>query len=341
MNKPGIPTLDDVAREAKVSTATVSRCLNSPDQVSTKTRDKILKVVKDLGYSPNFGAQALAAKRTNTFGAVVPTMNNAIFAAGLQAFQEELGRNDATLLLASSSYSLKVEEEQIRSLVARGADGLLLIGTQRSKDVYTFLDDRQIPYVIAWSYKDSKKQSCVGFDNFQASYELTLKAIELGHKKFAVISAHTSSNDRAKNRVRGIRKALEDRGFETNNLPCIECDYSIENGSLSFKELMGSPDRPTIIMCGNDVLAAGAVKQAHEMGLKIPDDISITGFDNIELATVIEPALTTVHVRHKRMGMLAAQVLLKQVDDKSYRENIKLDTWIVEGKSLAKPGPVS
>jgi len=100
---------------------------------------------------------------------------------------------------------------------------------------------------------------------------------------------------------------------------------------------MQAQEKPTIIMCGNDVLAAGAVKQAHDMGLKIPDDISITGFDNIELASVIEPALTTVHVRHKRMGMVAAQVLLKQVDDKSYRENIKLDTRLVEGKSLGEP----
>lgn len=335
--KPEIPTLDDVASEAGVSTATVSRCLNSPDRVSAKTREKVLDVVKKLGYTPNFGAQALAAKRTNTFGAIVPTMNNAIFAAGLQAFQEELGRNSATLLLASSSYNAQVEEEQIRSLVSRGADGLLLIGTKRSEQIYNFLDDRQIPYVIAWSYAENEKRSCVGFDNFQASYELTQKAIELGHKKFAVISAHTSSNDRADGRVKGIRNALQDNGIDAQKMALIECEYSIENGAKNFKTLMQAQEKPTIIMCGNDVLAAGAVKQAHDMGLKIPDDISITGFDNIELASVIEPALTTVHVRHKRMGMVAAQVLLKQVDDKSYRENIKLDTRLVEGKSLGEP----
>ena len=335
--KPEIPTLDDVASEAGVSTATVSRCLNSPDRVSAKTREKVLDVVKKLGYTPNFGAQALAAKRTNTFGAIVPTMNNAIFAAGLQAFQEELGRNSATLLLASSSYNAQVEEEQIRSLVSRGADGLLLIGTKRSEQIYNFLDDRQIPYVIAWSYAENENRSCVGFDNFQASYELTQKAIELGHKKFAVISAHTSSNDRADGRVKGIRNALQDNGIDAQKMALIECEYSIENGAKNFKTLMQAQEKPTIIMCGNDVLAAGAVKQAHDMGLKIPDDISITGFDNIELASVIEPALTTVHVRHKRMGMVAAQVLLKQVDDKSYRENIKLDTRLVEGKSLGEP----
>jgi len=331
-----IPTLDDVAKEANVSTATVSRCLNSPDQVSVKTRERVLKVVKQLGYTPNFGAQALAAKRTNTFGAIVPTMNNAIFAAGLQAFQEELGRNNATLLLASSSYNAEEEEQQIRSLVSRGADGLLLIGTRRNEEVYRFLDERQIPYVIAWSYAENKKRSCVGFDNFDASYQLTKRALELGHKRFAIISSHTKPNDRAHDRVQGIKQALIDNKIDIKNLPCIECEYSIENGSLGFKELMEASKKPTIIMCGNDVLAAGAVKQAHAMNLKIPDDISITGFDDIELASVIEPALTTVHVRHKRMGMLAAEVLLKQVSDRTYRENIKLDTRIVEGKSLGK-----
>lgn len=336
MQKTQIPTLDDVAREAKVSTATVSRCLNFPDRVSAKTRDKVMKVVQSLGYTPNFGAQALAAKRTNTFGAIVPTMNNAIFAAGLQAFQEELGKNGATLLLASSSYNPQAEEDQIRSLVARGADGLLLIGTQRSKQIYQFLKDRKIPYVIAWSYNESKTRSCVGFDNFEASYALATKAIKLGHKKFAIISAHTKTNDRASNRVKGIKQALEDHGIRCENIPCIECDYSIQNGAISFQAHMQNETRPSIIMCGNDVLAAGAIKQAYKMGLNVPDDISITGFDDIELASVIQPALTTVHVPHKTMGRMAAEILLKKMEDRSHHETIKLETRIVEGRSLGK-----
>ena len=337
MEKPEIPTLDDVARDAKVSTATVSRCLNFPDRVSAKTRDKVMKVVKDLGYTPNFGAQALAAKRTNTFGAIVPTMNNAIFAAGLQAFQEELGEKGATLLLASSSYNSEEEERQIRSLVSRGADGLLLIGTNRDKQIYNFLDDRQIPYVVAWSYKKSKTRSCVGFDNFQASYELATKAIQLGHKKFAIISAYTSSNDRAMDRVNGIIQALNEHELDIANLQHKQCEYSIQNGAENFEALMKTDLPPTIVMCGNDVLATGAVKQAHAMGLNIPDDISITGFDDIELAKVIEPELTTVHVPHKTMGKLAAQMLLKKIEDRSHHDNIKLETRIVEGKSLARP----
>lgn len=337
--KPEIPTLEDVAKSAGVSTATVSRCLNTPNQVSEATREKVMKVVKRLGYTPNFGAQALAAKRTNTFGAIVPTMSNAIFAAGLQAFQQELGKHGATLLLASSSYDKQEEEDQIRSLVARGADGLLLIGTQRREGIYRFLEDRQIPFVITWNYHEHKSRSCVGFDNAAASYNLAMKAIKLGHKKFAIISSHTKTNDRAAERVLGICKALDESGISSDDLKIIECDYSIENGSLSFAKIMQTDNKPTIVMCGNDVLAAGAVKMAHKMKLNVPKDISVTGFDDIELASVIEPELTTVHVPHKTMGKMAAQNLLKQISDKSYHETIKLETRITQGKSLGKPKP--
>lgn len=334
--KPEIPTLEDVAREAEVSTATVSRCLNSPDQVSQKTRDKVMKVVKEFGYTPNFGAQALAARRTNTFGAIIPTMSNAIFAAGLQAFQEELGKQGATLLLASSSYDPKQEEKQIRSLVSRGADGLLLIGTQRSDAIYSFLEDRQIPFVIAWSFDEHPKRSCVGFDNFAASYELAKRAIEFGHKKFGIISSHTKSNDRAQARILGIQKALSEHDIELAQSHLIECEYSIGNGSWAFEKLVSSSEKPSVIMCGNDVLAAGAIKQAHKMGLAVPGNISITGFDDIELASVMEPEMTTVHVPHKTMGRMAAEILLKKTEDASFHSNIKLDTRLVEGASLAR-----
>jgi len=337
MIKPEIPTLEDVARNAGVSTATVSRCLNSADRVSQKTRDRVMEVIKELGYTPNFGAQALASKRTNTFGAIVPTMNNAIFASGLQAFQETLGSKGATLLLASSYYDRQTEEAQIRSLVSRGADGLLLIGTKRSERIYSYLEDRQIPFVIAWNYHAHETRSCVGFDNLAASHALARHAIDLGHRKFAIISSHTTHNDRAEGRVRGIQKALKEANIQMSDQSLIECDYSIETGSSAFLQLMKSQDAPSVVMCGNDVLAAGAIKQARKMGLSVPGDISITGFDDIELANVVEPELTTVHVPHRSMGRMAGDILLKKIADPSYHETIKLPTRIVRGASLAAP----
>ena len=133
------PTLTDVAKKSGVSTATVSRCLNTPDRVAKRTRDKVEDAIAMLGFTPNFGARVMASKRTYTIGAIIPTMENAIFASGLQAFQDELHKQGYTLLVASSSYDPKIEEEQIRTLVARGVDGLLLIGHDRSPEIIDFL----------------------------------------------------------------------------------------------------------------------------------------------------------------------------------------------------------
>ena len=305
-----IPTLDDVARRAGVSTATVSRCLNTPARVSEQTRERVMEAVQALGYAPNFGAQALAAKRTNTFGAIIPTMDNAIFARGLQAFQEELGLHGITLLVASSSYKPELEAEQIRALIARGADALLLIGYDRTPETYDFLRKRQIPYVVAWAYQDGRKTPSVGFDNRQAMKALTHEVIGLGHRALALISANRRDNDRARERSEGVLDAMRAHGLDPASLRIVETPYSIANGAQAFAEIMSGPTRPTAVLCGNDVLAAGALAKAKDLGLRVPDDVSITGFDDIEIAGIVSPALTTVHVPHREMGRRAARLLV-------------------------------
>ena len=296
------PTLHDVAAKAGVSTATVSRCLNFPDQVAERTRKNVMTAVRALGYSPNFGAKAMAAKRTNTIGAIIPTMENAVFARGLQAFQEELRVHGFTLLVASSSYRPDVEEEQIRSLVARGAEALLLIGHERDPDVYRFLETQGVPSVVTWAYDPHQPRPSVGFNNCKAMRTLAAKVINLGHRDLALISANTASNDRAKARQRGIENAMREAGLSPETLSIIETPYSIENGATAFETLMSSNVRPTAVFCGNDVLAVGALQRARDMKIAVPDDVSILGFDDIELAQVAYPALTTVHVPPPRNG---------------------------------------
>jgi LacI family transcriptional regulator len=196
-----VPTLADVAQHANVSTATVSRCLNSPEQVQKGTRDRVLAAVEELGYSPNFSARSLAAKRTNTIGAIIPTMDNAIFARGIQAFQEELGQLGATLLVASSSYRQDLEEKQIRTLIARGADGLLLIGHDRDPSVYSFVDRRRVPVLVSWAFDATQPKPSVGFDNRAAMTAMANEVLALGHDQIAMISARQSDNDRARERA--------------------------------------------------------------------------------------------------------------------------------------------
>ena len=330
------PTLDDVAREANVSTATVSRCLNNPSQVVEKTRLRVTEAIKKLEYTPNFGARVMAAKRTKTIGAVIPTLENSIFAQGLQAFQDTLHTLGYTLLVASSSYNSKIENDQIHSLVSRGADGLLLIGHDREDSLLNYLKTRKIPTLVAWAHDPSATIPSVGFDNFAAMRKLAEIVLRLGHREIGMISAPIASNDRARARVLAVQSAIAKRGLKWNEKRLIETEYGVETGSIAFEKLIGIDKSLTAVFCGNDVLAVGAIKRALSLGIKIPEDVSITGFDDIELGRVILPELTTVKVPHKQMGVNAASTLVKMIEGEKMHYLEPLETKIEFRNSLSR-----
>ncbi len=328
------PTIEDVAELAGVSTATISRSLNEPHRVSAKTRDRVLQAIDQLGYAPNFSAKALAANRTGTIGAIIPTMENAIFAKGLQAFQEELGDQGYTLLVASCGYDPELEAKQIRNFVARGVEGLMLIGSDHDQASYKFLHSRGVPFVNTWTYNSANSDPSVGFDNKAAMQALTGKVLDFGHRSLGIISAPRGDNDRARERVDGVHAAAQAVGIPADDIPILEVNYSISNGSDAFAELMQRDDRPTAIICGNDVLAVGALLRAEAMGLSVPDQVSVTGFDDIELAQVSSPPLTTVHVPHRKMGRHAANLLVDMIEERADDMQVALETTIVMRDTL-------
>lgn len=330
------PTLTDVALRAGVSTATVSRCLNEPDKVIPATRDRVNEAVQALGYSPNFGARVMAARRTKTIGAIIPTMENAIFARGLQAFQVELGTDGYMLLVASSNYDRATEEAQIRALVARGADALMLIGTDRSDAIYDFLDAQQVPVLTAWTSDATRGHASVGFNNRTAMRDLAAEVLSLGHRKLGLILAPTQANDRARNRLAGVHDAMGAAGLDPASLQIQERNYSIAQGADGCAALLASPTPPTAILCGNDVLAVGALQRARDLGIDVPGTLSITGFDDIELASVAVPALTTVHVPDAEMGRRAARQLIDMVNGAAPQPPVELPTDLRRRQSLAK-----
>lgn len=331
------PTLEDVAEAAGVSTATVSRCLNTPQRVVEKTRVRVEAAIVQLGYTPNLGARMMAAKRTMTIGAIIPTMENAIFARGLQAFQEELHQRGYTLLVSSTAYRAEAEAEQIRTLVARGADGLLLIGHERAHEIYEFLDGRGVPALVAWSYAEDGRLRSIGFDNRLAMQALTEKVLALGHTRIAMIAGISEGNDRARERIEGFRAALRTQGQDDAAFTVIESSYGIAEGGGAFDALMRGGTRPTAVICGNDVLAAGALMRAKAWNLRVPEDVSITGFDNIELARIVSPSLTTVQVPHREMGHRAAMALVDMVEGGAEGASLVLPTSIEMRESLGPP----
>ena len=337
MKRTKTPTLEDVARRAGVSTATISRAVNTPDRVAGETRKRIDAAIDALGYTPNFGGRVLASNRSNTVGAIIPSMANAMFANGLQAFQEELSEAGVMMLVASTGYDPDEELRQIRALMAHGADGLLLIGAERPEATRRFLTLRHVPHVLGWCHTDTPGQLFAGFDNRRAAYDATRRVLEMGHRRIAMIAGIAEGNDRARDRQAGVVAAVRDHGDAARMVGVEEAPYLLDDGARAFAAIMAQGTRPTAIICGNDVLAAGAVVEAARMGIRVPRDVSVVGFDDIGLARVAHPALTTVRVPQLEMGRGAARLLLRRLAGESDLRSLEFETELVMRDSLAPP----
>ena len=306
--------LADVAHSAGVSLSTASRAMAEPGLVRNDTREKVEKAAARLGYMPHGAARALASRRSRTIGAVLPTVDNPIFASATQAIARELGSSGYTLLLAAYDYASDTEITVTRALLERGVDGLVLVGADHPRELFQVVEQAGIPCEFTWTLDSSGYRHCVGFSNRLASARATQHLLELGHRKFAVLSGHTASNDRARERLAGVREALAGRGLSADGR-ILETTFSLGHGRAAMRALL---DRPagrdfTALVCGNDLLALGALLECQERGIRVPGELSITGFDDIELAAELPPGLTTMHVPSAEVGRRAAVRLLERL----------------------------
>lgn len=305
--------LSDVARLAKVSTATVSRALSLPHKVKPLTLARIQQAVKTLGYVAHGAARALASRRTRTVGAVIPTLDNAIFANTIHALQKTLDEAGYTLLLASHEFNADVEVRVTRALIERGIDGLVLLGTTHHPGLFQMIESHQLPYVLTWALDESGHHPCVGFDNRAAGSRIANYLLDLGHREFAMISGITANNERAKERLEGVKSALSARGVQLLPSRSVEKPFTLSAGREGLSEVMAGSGQPTAVICGNDVLAIGAMAECHGRGIAIPQQISITGFDDMEIASLMTPGLTTMHFPTTELGTDAARHLLARL----------------------------
>jgi len=333
--------LSDVARLARVSTATVSRALTCPGKVKPATAERIRQAVQALGYVAHGAARALASRRTRTIGAVIPTLDNAIFANTVHALQKALDEAGYTLLLASHEFDAGVEARVTEALVERGVDGLVLLGATHHPSVLRMLDTHQIPYVLTWALDASGRHPCVGFDNRAAAIRIARHLIELGHREFAMISGITAGNERAAERLEGVRQALSAAGAALPPARVVEKPYTLSAGREGLREVLRAAPRPTAVICGNDVLAIGALAECRAQGLAVPRDLSLTGFDDLEMSAVVTPGLTTIHFPTADLGSVAAQHLLARLGGKAYEMRTELPVELVVRASTAPPAPAT
>jgi LacI family transcriptional regulator len=331
----GMVGLLDVAELAGVSTATVSRVLNEPAKVSRTVIERVERACRQLHYVPNGSARALSSRRTRTIGAVVPSIENAGFAVAIGSLQRRLDASGYTLIVASSDYNASVELRQVSMLMSRGIDGLLLVGDEHDPELITMIEQQALPFIESWSL--SAKNACVGFDNAAAAGAMANYLLDLGHVHIAVISGRTKNNDRASGRVAGIRNALEARGLKLAAEWTIERPFRIAEGRLAMRAMLSSPIRPTAVICGNDQLAFGALIEAKSSGLIVPQDISVTGFNDLDFAAFLDPPLTTIHVPAESIGVIAGEYLLARVNNQPVLRVNEIETRLIVRSSAGPP----
>ena len=300
--------IEDVARVAGVSTATVSRALSQPERVRQDTRDIVRRAVEQLGYVPDAAGRALASGRTRTVGCVIPTLDHAIFARSTHALQTTLAEAGYQLLVASHNYDPQLEMALVQALQQRGVDALVLVGGEHHRQLWKLLLAWRNPVLLTWAC-DARLPS-VGFDNHAIAALATRHLLELGHRRIGMVSGHTQHNDRARARVEGLRDTLAAAGLQLAPGALSKQELNIHGGGLGLIELRQADERPTAIVCGNDLLAAGALLQAQRLGLHVPRDLSICGIDNHELAGEMNPGLTTVSLPTHDLGRIAARQIL-------------------------------
>lgn len=290
-----------------------------------------------LGYVAHGAARALASRRTRTIGAVIPTLDNAIFANTTHALQRTLDGAGYTLLLASHEFDPEVEVRATRALIERGIDGMVLLGTSHHPSVFRMIEANHLPYVLTWALDPNGVHPCVGFDNRAAAIELANYLLAIGHREFAMISGITANNERAAERLAGVRHALEAGGGRLPRERVVEKPFTLGAGREGLGEVIRGARFPSAVICGNDVLAIGALAECNARGIAVPQTMSITGFDDMEIASLMTPGLTTVHFPTTELGVYAANHLLQRLAGERVERRRELPVRLMVRGTTAPP----
>jgi len=336
--KPDVkmPVARDVAERVGVSTATVSRVLNGSSRVRPETREAVLKAAAEIGFLVNGAARALTTRRFSTVGAIVPNLENDVFVRALATFQSGLRRGGYTLFVSSSSYEMATELNEATFLMERGVDGLMLVGDIHSDELYACAERYNIPLIQSFSL--SSRRNCVGFDNAAAAQKATNYLLDLGHKRLAIVTGTRKDNDRSGARVRGVREALQQRGLDLPPQHDLVVSHGVLAGRDAARQLLSSnADRPTAILCGTDDIAIGLISEAQGLGLSVPADLSVIGFNDSYYAGVLTPALTTLRVHADEIGRVASERLISMMAGEATVRLTNIEAELIIRDTTAPP----
>lgn len=304
------PTIKDVAERAGCGIATVSRVLNESGPASIASRERVLEAAEALGFQFNEFGRSLKSQRSRTIGVLIPTLNNPVFADAVQGIQEAAATAGYGVILTSANYDSDVEEQAVATLIAKQVDAVIVtVAKAEDSKALDLLRTAETPHCLIFNQTDSHGHLSVGVDNINAAQLVGQKLIELGHSQCAFLAVQFTKSDRSLDRYAGFAHAFSEADMAKPAL--IEVDYAPVDLELALARLFEKHPATTAIFASNDMLALGCIRALRSLSLRVPDDVSVVGFDGIGVGDLVNPSLATIVTPGKEMGAKAARMLTK------------------------------
>lgn len=325
-------TIYDVAREAGVSMATVSRVVNNNPNVKPQTRKKVYEAIERLGYRPNAVARGLASKKTTTVGVVIPDISNSIFAEIARGIEDIANMYHYNIILCNADKKKEKEIRVINTLLEKQVDGLLFMGGTVTEEHVQAFQTSSVPIVLCATSDENGVIPSVDIDHEAAAFDAVNTLIRHGHREIAMISGTLQDPANGYARFQGYKKALESAGIPYQEDLVRIGNYRYESGVEAMKYFLGLKKRPTAVFSATDEMAIGAIHSIQDEGLKVPDDFSVISVDNIRMASMVRPQLTTVAQPMYDLGAVAMRLLTKLMK----KENVENPRVILPHETILR-----
>lgn len=331
-------TVKDIAKIAGVSTATVSRALANPDKVTASTKLKVEKAAQSLGYSPNGLARSLRTQQTRTIVVVLPDIGNHFFTDIIKGIELIAHKKGYKILIGDAQHCAERAKKYFDLVFSKQADGVLSLTTDIPLQSILNADgSSKIPLVMACEYFTHSLIPSVHIDNEYSARLVVENLLKMGHYKIACISGN-EKNSISISRLKGMQQSLAKNRLKMPEQYIVQGDYSLQSGYEAAQQLLNLSDRPSAIFCHNDEMAIGALKCAREMNIKVPEQLSLIGFDNIAFSEFCQPQLTTVNQPRQLIGETAIKLLLNILSGRKPNPEITLPAQLISrGTTMAPP----
>ncbi|UII55208.1 catabolite control protein A [Cytobacillus spongiae] len=329
-------TIYDVAREANVSMATVSRVVNGNPNVKPATRKKVLEVIERLGYRPNAVARGLASKKTTTVGVIIPDIASPFFAELARGIEDIATMYKYNIILSNSDQNKDKELHLLNTMLGKQVDGIVFMGGNITQEHVGEFGKSPVPVVLAGSIEDSNEIPSVNIDYEQAAYDVVQSFVDKGHKEIALVIGPLHEPINQEKKLSGYKRAIEDAGLPYREELIIEGDYTYDSGLEAIERLMELESKPSAIFVGSDEMALGVVHGAEDRGYKVPDDFEVISSDNTRLSLMVRPQLTTVVQPLYDIGAVAMRLLTKLMNKEKVSEHIVVLPHRIEERRSTK-----